>query len=418
ESLVRALSGKWIVRSMNHFANASEFKNKIIANIDNIGLCLGLFLVVRIALSVWAVIVLNIYPYSIEFHWNASAFDLYSQVVEEVYNEDSQMHELTLWPWYRWDSEWYLRIAVDGYQPGGSAAFAPLYPAFIRVVGLVLGRRFLFAALLISNSAAFLSCILLYQETKNMFDAPTAARTILYLLAFPTAFFLVSAYSESLFIFFTLLAWRLAGKYRWGRSVVFASLAVLTRSQGIGLILPLVYMWWKSSPSRPSWGILFASMPLTFLGWALYARHVIGVEYPWQVLDQNWGLRLGWPWEGIINNGRLLFSGSFDGMVDPVSTFLDWVFAILFIVLIIRASKILSIEYALLMCVLILPALIKVSDGGMFVSISRYVLPLFPGFMILGHTGQNPYFHWGWVVVSFALQAMASAAFVLWVWVA
>ncbi len=46
--------------------------------------------------------------------------------------------------WQRWDADWFLRIAGEGYDPGnGSAAFFPLYPLLVRAVAAPFGDGYL-----------------------------------------------------------------------------------------------------------------------------------------------------------------------------------------------------------------------------------------------------------------------------------
>ena len=383
-----------------------------------VGISIIMFLVIRICLSLWALFILSIYPNSIQTHWNAHAFEFYEQITDNYSESIKNFHDLFTKPWFRWDSEWYLRIAVEGYQPGGSSAFAPLYPALICLLGMLLGGNDLLAAFIISNLATVICCILLYQETSNRLDGLSAERTVLFMLAFPTAFFLMCAYSESLFLLFVLLVWRFLLRHKWLWALIFSVLAILTRFQGAGIIIPLVYYWYKSNPSNRSWGFAYLCLPLVFVTWGLFVHYILGTEYPWDALAANWNLRLGWPWEGFLNNLLMLFNPPKDTLLDPFSISMDFVIAVLFISLMAATVKYLPLEYPLLMLVLFAPTLFKVGESGIFVSVSRYVLPLFPGFMILGYWGQNKIFRIGWLVISFALQALMSAAFILWVWVA
>ena len=385
---------------------------------NGIGITIILYLVIRISLSMWASFVLNNYPYSIQTHWNTHAIEFYEQITDGFSENNRRFHDSFLKPWFRWDSEWYLRIAVEGYKPGGSSAFAPIYPVLIRFTGSLLGGNSLLGAYLISNLATIICCILLYQETRSKLGSPTAERTVLFLLAFPTAFFLMSAYSESLFLLFVLIAWRFMHRHQWLWSLVFSALAILTRFQGIGLILPLVYYWYKSHPSNRLWGIAYLSLPLVFFTWGIYVHNVLGTEYPWEALEEYWNLRIGWPWEGYANNISLLINPSKHVITDPFSLSMDLLVATLFIILTVAAVKYLPAEYPLLMLVLFAPILFKVGNSGIFVSVSRYVLPLFPGFMVLGYLCRNKIYRVGWIVVSLTMQAIMCAAFILWVWVA
>src|SRR5437762_2130602 len=56
-------------------------------------------------------------------------------------------------PWHRWDSGWYMKIALYGYAADdGTIIFAPLYPALVAVAGALVGDALL-GGLLVSSVA-------------------------------------------------------------------------------------------------------------------------------------------------------------------------------------------------------------------------------------------------------------------------
>jgi hypothetical protein len=97
---------------------------------------------------------------------------------------------------------------------------------------------------------------------------------------------------------------------------------------------------------------------------------------------------------------------------------LDLFSALLFIILTIAASRVLPREHLLLMVVLLLIALTRVDQYGVMRSMSRYMLALFPGFLVLARAGRRTAFHWPWIIFSLTLEALASALFFLYFWVA
>ena len=101
----------------------------------------------------------------------------------------------------RQDAVWYLRLAEDGWAPDdGSAAFFPLYPLAVRVVAFVLPGDDVLAALLVSNLAFFLALLTLYALSAEAFGDQVARRAIVVAAVFPTAFFFLAPYGESLFL--------------------------------------------------------------------------------------------------------------------------------------------------------------------------------------------------------------------------
>jgi hypothetical protein len=133
------------------------------------------------------------------------------------------------------------------------------------------------------------------------------------------------------------------------------------------------------------------------------------------VIKKVWNQHSGWPWVGIATNIEAIINNSSS---IKVHTFLDTLLTILFVALLVGVYKMLPKEYFLIMLVLFLPALMKIDNANQLVSISRYLLCLFPGFMILGYLGKNVIFHRVLVIFFFMGQAITSAAFFMRLWIA
>jgi hypothetical protein len=137
----------------------------------------------------------------------------------------------------RQDAAWYLRLAEEGWSPADpSAAFFPLYPLAVRVVSWILPGDDLLAALLVSNAAFFGVLLVLFALTAESFGERIARRAVAVAAIFPTAFFFLAPYSESLFLLFVLLAFRAVRRDRWTEVAAFGAAAALTRSAGILLV--------------------------------------------------------------------------------------------------------------------------------------------------------------------------------------
>ena len=378
--------------------------------------CIGVFIMMRVALTVWSIVILQVYP--IKPDWDEPVFAFYEKVVPGGYHDGHSVSDHLLWPWYRWDTDWYLRIAVEGYDADGRGAFPPLYPALIRGLGTLLGGQYLLAALIISNIATVLVIWLIYQESYAHFDGTTAQLSVIYLIGFPTAFFLVAAYTESLFLALLLLAWRAASTEEWLQAGFWGAASVLVRFHGIALLLPMAYLIWKKGGLTRRRALALLAILLALFAWLLYARLGPVGAFPWQVQGLVWKEHIGLPWEGIIHN-LFAISGQFPphgGSLFSMS--LDLFSALLFIILTIAASRVLPREHLLLMVVLLLIALTRVDQYGVMRSMSRYMLALFPGFLVLARAGRRTAFHWPWIIFSLTLEALASALFFLYFWVA
>lgn len=144
----------------------------------------------------------------------------------------------------RFDASWFIRIAGTGYrEDDASAAFLPGYPLAIRVVAWVV-RDQLLAALLVSNGAFLAALIVLHALTEEEYDRPMARRSVVLLAAFPTSFFFLAPYSESLFLLLTLVSLRAARRRGWLTAGVAGAAAAATRSAGLALLPAIAIEAW------------------------------------------------------------------------------------------------------------------------------------------------------------------------------
>ncbi len=147
----------------------------------------------------------------------------------------------TLWQsWYRWDSVHFSYLATHGYTDWWRTAFFPLFPLLERYLAVLTGDPFI-AGLIISNVAGLGMLVVLYRLVEEDFDSERAYRTALYLSVFPTAFFFAAAYTESLFLLFALLGFYYMRQGNWWLAGACGFFATLTRSTGLLLLVPFCY---------------------------------------------------------------------------------------------------------------------------------------------------------------------------------
>jgi hypothetical protein len=175
-----------------------------------------------------------------------------------------------------WDSEYYLAIALDGYDsqrvqaiPGNfsfsqyqlckipgddcyslSNAFFPVYSMLTRLLAFPLkvfnlseiGRETL-AAVLVSLLATLGAMFSLYSICRRDLGEEGGVRAAFYLLIFPSSFFLAQVYSEAVFLGFVFAALAFICARKWFWAALFAALAVWTRPGGAILGLPFMVIW-------------------------------------------------------------------------------------------------------------------------------------------------------------------------------
>ena len=138
----------------------------------------------------------------------------------------------------------YLRIASYGYEDIGTQAFFPLYPLLIRSLTPVFPSP-LAASIFISVVSLIAALIgLYYLFPKHKLSA------IISLLLFPTSFFLLSVYTESLFLAISVWFFVMLRKERWLTAAILAGLASSTRLVGIILAISLIIKYLSTKKNK------------------------------------------------------------------------------------------------------------------------------------------------------------------------
>jgi hypothetical protein len=338
-----------------------------------------------------------------------------SYTAEDVfpYRGVPPVQDLVLSPWQRFDTNWYLAIAEHGYgNITGDIHFPPLYPIFIRLLGTVLLGHDLLAAWLVSNVAIIVVFTLLYEKTAKWMDTEAAQKAVVYLALFPTAFFLFAPYSESLFLLFVLLFFVALGRERWVWAGLCAGLAVLTRLQGIVLLLPLVYGWLQSKSFSKSGIVAIALPPVAALIYLVLRASVAPVS----VLPMNepeLSARLIPPWENYLYAITTLLSGRF-----ILPDLLNFLAALLLVIAVVAGWRRLPMSLNLYNVGSLFLLTMRFVDTQPLNSLIRYSLAFFPVFVFLGSVGKNPWANRVILYAGFALNLYLTAQFVLWGWVA
>jgi len=136
-----------------------------------------------------------------------------------------------------------MKVATYGYEPGErSVAFFPLFPASVRLVGTVTALPLPVAGLLVAAVAYVAAMVGVLRLVVASHGPTIGRRTALLISVFPAAFFLLAPFTEALFL--AAAAWTLvfAGQRRWLFTAACATLAGLTRAQGVLLVLPIAWL--------------------------------------------------------------------------------------------------------------------------------------------------------------------------------
>ncbi|GIV96196.1 MAG: hypothetical protein KatS3mg057_0853 [Herpetosiphonaceae bacterium] len=191
--------------------------------------------------------------------------------------------QLALWfdrflvkPWLRWDANFYVRIAGDGYlQSSPSLAFHPLYPMLGRSIAALLGIHPL-PALLILSTFVTAALLPLFERLALLdLDAQAALRSTILLALSPVSFVLLAPYSEGLFLLITTLALFWSRQGRWWLAGLAGFGAALTRQQGVVLALPILWemaarIGWRGLLRRPAWWPTVVLPPMGMVLFIIY----------------------------------------------------------------------------------------------------------------------------------------------------
>ncbi len=160
--------------------------------------------------------------------------------------------------WDHWDSEVYKTIAtssyalLDGMKADAHAFlshFPPIYSLlifFLSVIAIPIN----ISGFLVSFISIIIASGVLYKLVLEDFGSEkTAVFSVLFLNLFPTSYFTISIYSESLFILFTVSSFYFLRKHNFLFAGFFAGTAILTRNVGLAFIPVyaafVVYHYWK-----------------------------------------------------------------------------------------------------------------------------------------------------------------------------
>ena len=337
--------------------------------------------------------------------------------VEEIfpYHGVAPEQNLLLGLWQRFDTNWFLMIAVNGYADKASTVYLPFYPFLIHWVGMIMPSA-LASAMLVSNLALVATLVVFYRIAKMFSDDAGAKRVVAFLLLFPTAFFLSIAYTESLFLLLTLSAFYLAVRERWLWAIGLGVLAAFTRLQGVLLIIPLAWILWRqyraSHRTYPAGRftmcvlLLFAIPLATFVFLALTNLSLI------RAYEGELHARFVLPWDNMAALLNLVMSGQ-ASFVDLLNLAITAGTGVMLFAL----WKKLPGEYVLYALAMWLAPLFRMTTTQPLVSMARYALALFPMFILLGIWGKHAWVNRAVVYLSFPLQLYLSAQFILWGWV-
>jgi hypothetical protein len=340
-----------------------------------------------------------------------------------------------------WDSEYYLGVAVGGYDDPEAGrvpnpatglmviknySFFPLYPYIMRALALPLNIFGLsaigtaaLAGLIITLIGTLTGLFALWDITRSLLDEEGAWRTVFYMLIFPSAFFFAQIYTEGLFVGLAFSSLAFTKRKQWIWASLLGMLAAWTRAHGAAMTLPLILAWimsinWKSKiRSQLNWKWLlqglFALLPLCAYyiwftsplgeGWAELQSFYFGrglMSIP-QSIDS---------WYNALDYART--TGQEALIYFSIEVFTT-ILALIGSIWLMRRDPIVAM-FSLAVVLLSI-------FSGSAQSMARYMLIAPAMFMLLGYLGKNKIFDKAWTLASILLMGMSVLLFSFDMWV-
>ena len=328
--------------------------------------------------------------------------------------------------WNTWDVQHYVKIAMHGYSgltvdgKNLQIVFFPLYPMLIKLFSFVF-QNYIVSALIVSNLAYAAAAYYLYKLVRIDFEKDDAYRAAIYFSVFPTAYFMHAAYTESLFLALTIGSFYYARERRWAMSGVLGMLAAATRITGVLLIPALIIEYlaqkeFKLKNIKPDI-IWIALIGLGLLSYLVINYHISGDPfYFMEIQREHWNKSLKLPYEGFINALNIT-TGKMALNVDTLSARMlagptEIIFALLGLSLTIYSFFKLRFSYA----IYALMTWLIITSTWLWLSIPRYVLAMFPIFMVMAVLGRRKWVNYLIIFISILFYALFLSLFVRFRW--
>jgi hypothetical protein len=319
-------------------------------------------------------------------------------------HEVAKRPSLLIQVWGRWDTGYYLSIAQYGYagrtvahgQAANGIAFAPLYPWGIRLIHAIAPLSWLASAELLSAVALFVSITVIYRLASWDGAGAVGGASVMLLLAFPTAFFLLAPYPESLALACVTLALVGARSGHWLFAGIMAAGATLTKYYLAIVAVALCFEVFeqhrpgrKSVNAREPWShdaIRYAKVvgptAVAMGAWLIYQQVHMGSAFAFaKAQSAQWKRHIDAPWTLAYRTGSDLIHWRFlDTSTNSVTELFDSVTVVLLaavaVYLFFKVRRSYGVLLGLGWCVFTFETIL--------LSVTREVLVLAPLFIGLG----------------------------------
>lgn len=247
-------------------------------------------------------------------------------------------------------------------------------------------------------------------------DISSVKRSLVYLVIFPTSFFFFAPYGESLYFLGAVTGLYYATRKKWITAGLWGGLAALSRLPGLMIVIPLTWTVWQEWKSTRDWRVWTAPGLATVCGLLFPLYTWLGMNLsvlaPFEAQSTRFHGGFTFPGLALILTAKQILSGVY---VFP--NLMDLLFTIIFIFGTILVWRRLPRIYGVYCLAFMALYLTRYADVYPLLSMTRYVLALFPVFICLPLIDQRPWARRLIIYSSILGLLYFSAQFAIWGWV-
>lgn len=312
-----------------------------------------------------------------------------------TYIGNSLMGPAWLWNRANFEGAHYLEIVRNGYSVS-EEAFFPFYPLLVRTIVGFSSHREVMVAVGVSLVSLFLAVYCLFKLFCLDWSPDDSLWMIGLMLIFPTSFFFGAVYAESLFLLLSAVAFYLARTNRWLGAALATAAVTATSPIGIALAAAIFVEWLFvhqkfmvrsvtfKNVGKGLWGMLpVLIMPLGLILYMLFLYRITGGSPAFVNLQPGIGAarsaNVVLPYQVAYRYLKMLITVDkltvtyYVVLLESFSTLLFTALALVGFTRKIRPSYLVYLTLGI-----IIPSL-----SGTLTSEPRYLLVLFPAFMVL-----------------------------------
>ena len=310
------------------------------------------------------------FTYKLFFVSTMLFFFYYYDVFHEInlwnrlYSGKGDLHSIYI-PFSNWDGQHYLLLADKGYGfVQQSQGFFPFFPMLIKFFGCFTRNLYL-SAFMVNFVFSYLFVVIFYNYAREYCTKENALKSVMLVLAYPSAIFLTVFYSEAVFLFLLFGFLYLYRKENYW-STVFSALMPFARAQTVFIFGALLIglLWRILKKDKVNYVYEFINLLCMITGFLLYFIFMyLTTGSPFSGIEAQKRFVFGFSLVNSINPSHFvayLFHGT-EGLFSYNNSIIDKVFVIL---LLASIPLIIKSKDPVIICMFLVLAYFPASMGG------------------------------------------------------